>query len=53
MDYFVREAYLQALKSTMEKRYGAVLVYRNKIIAKGYNYEKNISTLNRCYLLCN
>ena len=35
--HFVEEAIQQALKSPMKDKYGAVLVYRNKIISKGFN----------------
>ena len=34
----------QAMKSPMKKKYGAILMYRNKIISVGYNYDTHIST---------
>lgn len=33
--------YNQALKSNMYKKYGCVIVYRNKIISYGYNHYKS------------
>jgi deoxycytidylate deaminase len=45
-------AVLEAQKSTMNNKYGCVLVMRNKIIAKGYNYETHISTLSKSCVLC-
>lgn len=42
-----------ALKSSMKHRYGAVLLYRNKIISSGYNYDTKLSGLNKnCPLRC-
>jgi hypothetical protein len=52
MDYFVSIAVEEARKSHMSQKYGAVLIYRNKIISKGHNYDTHISTLNRSCLLC-
>jgi len=37
----------QANKSTMKHRYGAVLVYRNKVISSGYNYDTKLTQLNK------
>ena len=37
----------QANKSTMKHRYGAALVYRNKVISYGYNYDTKLSHLNK------
>jgi deoxycytidylate deaminase len=43
----------EAQKSTMKSRYGAVLIYQNKIISSGYNYETKLSNLNKnCPLCC-
>ena len=33
--------YQQALKSNMYKKYGCVIVYRNKIISVGFNHYKS------------
>jgi len=52
MEYFVSVAIEEARKSLMKSKYGAVLVYRNKIISKGYNYDTHINTLNKSCLLC-
>jgi deoxycytidylate deaminase len=38
MDYFVEIAYNEAKKSNVKNQYGSVLIYRNKVISKGYNY---------------
>lgn len=38
MNKFVEKAMEQALKSPMADKYGAVLVYRNRIISSGFNY---------------
>lgn len=40
---FFDEAYFQALKSEMNFNHGAVLIYRGKIIGKGYNTYNNSS----------
>lgn len=42
----------QARKSTMKHRYGAVLLYRNKVISTGYNYDTKLSYLNKNCPLC-
>lgn len=53
LHHFVYEATLQALKSPIDKKVGAVLIYRNKIISRGYNtHRRKISTLSRSCLLC-
>lgn len=39
-------AITNAKKSSMKHRYGAVLLYRNKIISSGYNYDTKLSGLN-------
>lgn len=51
MNHFVLEAKKQALKSPMNNKYGAVLVYNNKIISRGYNYYTSIKN-NEKYPLC-
>lgn len=38
IERFINVACKEAQKSTMEKKHGSVLVYRNKIIGSGYNY---------------
>ena len=41
---FFDEAYSQALKSNMNSNHGAVLIYRGKIIGRGYNtYNSNFN----------
>lgn len=48
----ISEAILQAQKSPLSSKYGAVLVNRNKIISAGHNkYSGNIGTLNKYCLL--
>jgi deoxycytidylate deaminase len=51
-EYFIQQAYLEALKSPMIKNYGAILVHHNKIISRGYNYYKShlTSKLSCCLL---
>jgi deoxycytidylate deaminase len=44
MDEYIEIAYKQALKSNVNKQYGAVIVYRNKIISSGYNFKLRPST---------
>lgn len=41
MDQFLLVAKQQALKSNMDHKHGSVIVYKNKIIAKGYNHHVN------------
>ncbi len=41
-----------ALKSSMEKKYGCVIVYRNKVVSTGYNRYKSKLYLSGCCLLC-
>jgi deoxycytidylate deaminase len=36
---YIREAMYEALKSNMYHKHGAVIIYRNKIIGRGYNYN--------------
>ena len=48
---FIKLAYEQASKSTMNKKYGAVLIYRNKVVGVGYNYSLTISTQNQQCIL--
>jgi deoxycytidylate deaminase len=50
MDYFVLEAKKQALKSPMKNQYGAVLVYKGKIVSSGYNYYTCIKSNDKCPL---
>jgi deoxycytidylate deaminase len=53
MMYYVNLAYQEALKSSLKKKYGAVLIYRNKVVGKGYNYGScNLSNLTskKCIL---
>jgi deoxycytidylate deaminase len=48
------EALNQAKKSSVTHKCGAILVYRNKIVSKGYNYHRcdRISTNTKSCLLC-
>lgn len=48
----MEEAILQAKKSNLKHRYGAVLLYRNKIVSMGYNYETKLSNINKNCPLC-
>ena len=42
---FIEKAILQADRSPMKKRYGALLVYSRRIISMGYNnYRRGISS---------
>jgi len=53
-DEEVKIAYLEALKSPLKSKYGAVLSYRGRIISTGYNDDRkmsSITSLNRCCLL--
>lgn len=52
LNRFVIEAINEALKSPLSKKYGAVLVYKGKIISRGYNYDTHICSSNRQCLLC-
>ena len=36
---FIDYAQTEAMKSSMRKQYGCVVVYRNKIVGSGYNYR--------------
>jgi|LauGreDrversion4_2_1035121.scaffolds.fasta_scaffold2425340_1 hypothetical protein len=40
-----------ALKSPQQLKYAAIIVYRNKVVATGYNYVTDISSLNHQCLL--
>ncbi len=48
--YYVNLAYQEALKSPLKKKYGAVLIYRNKVVGKGYNYSLCNLTSKKCIL---
>lgn len=52
MDTMYDKLLTEAKKSCMEKRYGAILVYKNKIISCGHNgSRRKISSLsNQCIL---
>lgn len=43
---FIDEALKEANKSPMKNKYGALLIYRNKIISRGYNKFKGKPTNN-------
>ena len=48
---FIQEALLEAKKSPMNSKYGAILVYRNKNISKACNtYKSPICTNRNCFL---
>jgi deoxycytidylate deaminase len=52
LHYFIEQALLEAQKSPVSSKYGAVLVNRNKIIARGHNkHSGNIGTLSKYCLL--
>lgn len=53
MNYFQLEAYKEALKSPMNKKYGAVLIHRGRIVSRGHNSYRYIGTLSRHRVLCN
>jgi tRNA(Arg) A34 adenosine deaminase TadA len=44
LEFYKKEACMEAMKSPMNKRIGAIMVCRNKIISRGHNYY-NISTV--------
>ena len=46
-DQYMRVAWEESLKSTMYQKHGACLVYRNKIVSTGYNY--NIHYSHNCF----
>ena len=48
---FINVAYEEALKSNMYKKYGTVLIHKNKIISSGYNYSIKISSCNKQCIL--
>ena len=50
MSSFIDEALLQAHKSPMTAKYGAVLVYRNKVISYAYNTYKTYVNSTCCVL---
>lgn len=51
--HFIQVALSEAKKSPMNAKYGAVLVYRNRIISKAYNTYKLPICTNRCCFLRN
>jgi len=51
MSEFIEIAYKEAMKSTVSKKYGAVIVYRNKVMAVGHNSCFRVSTNNKQYIL--
>ena len=50
MSDFLNKAYIEANKSPMSAKYGAVLVYRNRIISYAHNTYKNCSNPTYCVL---
>ena len=52
MNKFIEIAREQALKSNMSKRYGCVLIRRNKVLSEGFNhYKPDMINYSDC-LLC-
>ena len=51
MDTYIEVAYKQALKSNINNKYGAVVIYRNKIIGKGFNCHLKPSTKYKSLIL--
>ena len=49
---YINHAIFQASKSPMETKFGAVLIYRNKIISSGFNsYKTRLSSnIHQCLL---
>jgi deoxycytidylate deaminase len=47
----INTAHQSALKSSLKKRYGCIILHRNKIVGIGYNYDKLINTKRRQCLL--
>ena len=41
----------EALKSDVSSQYGALIIYRNKILAKAHNVYKTFTTMNRSSIL--
>jgi len=39
-------AYLEALKSPIKSKYGAVLSYRGRIISTGYNDDRKFTSMS-------
>ena len=40
-EYYINEAAKIALKSPMYHKHGAIIIYKNKIVSRGYNYYYN------------
>jgi hypothetical protein len=51
MDRYIEVAYNQALKSSVNKRYGAIVIYRKKIIGMGFNCHLKPSTKYKSCIL--
>ena len=49
---FVQLAIEEANKSLMKTKYGSIIVHRNRVISKGYNYHTKISSLSKNNVLC-
>lgn len=45
--YILEEALMEADKSAMRQKHGAVVVYKNQVIARGHNYSLPIQTCNK------
>lgn len=51
-EQFIEIAKKEALKSPLKHKYGAVLIYKNKVISKGYNFfKKSLSSNVNQYVL--
>lgn len=48
---YIKIAYKQALKSSVHKQYGAVIIYRKKIIGMGFNCHVRPSTKYKSCIL--
>ena len=51
MENYIKFAYNQALKSSVHKQYGAVIIYRKKIIGMGFNCHVRPSTKYKSCIL--
>ena len=48
---FIDLASFEASKSLVNKKMGAILIYRNKVVSSAHNIEKKISTNNKLCIL--
>lgn len=52
IEYYGELCKKMAEKSSLKHKCGAVIVYKGKVIGKGFNFCKKITTENRYCLLC-